>query len=368
MQTIATIVDHLEQLAPLRLAADWDNVGLLLGDRAAAVERVMTCLTVTPVSAGEAVAAGAQLIVTHHPILFRPVGRLTTATAEGRMLLDLIRADIAVYSPHTAFDNAAGGINDLLALRLGLTDIQPLRSVPQSSSCKIAVFVPESDLTRVLDAMFAAGAGRIGQYSECSFRLPGTGTFFGSDAANPTVGQKGRREEVREWRVEAVCPTDKLAEVIAALRGAHSYEEPAFDVYPLKPLPGQTGEGRHGRLPRKQPLRDAARAVRTALKTGAVQAVGDLDRSVEHVAIACGAGGEFIADAARAGCDVLLTGEVRFHDCLAAEAHGLSLILPGHFATERPGVEALAESLKQQWPELEIWASRLERDPVQDGA
>ena len=207
---------------------------------------MMTCLTVTPDSAAEAVAEGADLIVTHHPILFRSVKKLTDATPEGRMLLALARANVAVYSPHTAFDDADGGINDLLARRLGLTGVGPLRRARTRRSCKIVVFTPEKDLERVSDAMFAAGAGRIGQYSECSFRLPGTGTFFGSEATNPTVGQKGRREEVAEWRLEAVCPECDVDAVLAAVRRAHSYEEPAFDVYPLRPSASAAGAGRIG--------------------------------------------------------------------------------------------------------------------------
>jgi dinuclear metal center YbgI/SA1388 family protein len=365
MPTVADVLTHLEQLAPPDLASDWDNVGLLLGERSAEVARLMTCLTVTPESAAEAVEAGAQLIVTHHPILFRAVKRLTDASPEGRTLLALARAGVAVCSPHTALDNAAGGINDALARLLGLADLTPLRRRDLPPSCKVVVFVPDKDLQKVSDALFAAGAGRIGQYSECSFRLAGTGTFFGSDATNPTVGQKGRREEAPEWRLEVVCPERQVEAVVAALRRAHSYEEPAYDVYPLRALPSMSGEGRVGMLPQPTPLGDAARALRRGLGCGPVQVVGDPARAVQRVAVVCGAGGEFLTDAARAQADVLLTGEMRFHDYLAARAHGVALLLPGHYATERLGVEELAARLQQRWPALQVWASRREGDPVQ---
>jgi dinuclear metal center YbgI/SA1388 family protein len=364
MLTVANIIDFLDQFAPPRLAADWDNVGLLLGDRAAQVQRVMTCLTVTPETAAEALAEEAQLIVAHHPILFRAAKRLTTATPEGRTVLTLARSGVAVYSPHTAFDNTPGGINDVLCQRLGLIDVVPLRRREGVRQCKVVVFVPESDLARVSDAMFAAGAGHIGQYSQCSFRLAGTGTFFGSDAANPTIGQKGRREEVSEWRLEAVCPEAQVDQVVAALRQAHSYEEPAYDVYPLRPSAGMVGEGRLGRLPQPMPLSEVALQVKTALNAGAVPTVGEVGRSVATVAVACGAGGELLPDAVRARADALLTGEVRFHDCLAAQAQGVALLLPGHYATERVGVEELVAVLARQWPELRVWASERERDPV----
>jgi dinuclear metal center YbgI/SA1388 family protein len=364
MATVAALVAYLERLAPLPLAADWDNVGLLLGDRDADVRRVMTCLTVTPETVGEAVEAGAQLLVTHHPLLFRPTRRLTADTPEGRMLLALVRARVAVYSPHTAFDNCTGGINDLLAARLGLLDLVPLRPAPGPGQCKVVVFVPDKDLGPVSDALFAAGAGRIGQYSECSFRLAGTGTFFGSEASHPTIGQKGRREEVNEWRLEAVCPEEAVPQVVAAIRRAHSYEEPAFDVYPLRPADSKMGEGRLGRLPQPLPLGRLGQLLKEQLGARAVGMVGELQRCVQRVAVACGAGGEFLHDARNAQAEVFVTGEVRFHEQLQARAEGLALLLPGHYATERCGIEELARRLQAEWPDLEVWASQRESDPA----
>jgi dinuclear metal center YbgI/SA1388 family protein len=324
----------------------------------------MTCLTVTPESAAEAIEARANLIVTHHPIFFRGIKRLTDDTPDGRMLLGLARAGVAVYSPHTAFDNTRGGINDQLARRLGLLDMVPLRRQTGRDQVKVVVFVPEKDLGRVADALFAAGAGQIGEYRECSFRIAGVGTFFGSDSANPTIGQKGRREEVNEWRLEAVCPAGRVEAVVAAIRRAHSYEEPAFDLYPLHAPPSTHGEGRLGSLEHAVPLAELAQTVKTALGAGPVQVVGDPKRTVQRVAIVCGAGGELLTDAIRARADVLLTGEMRFHDYLSARARGLSLILPGHYATERCGVEDLVERLRGQWPALHVWASTRETDPV----
>jgi len=365
MLVVADLVQAMQEIAPPELAADWDNVGLLLGDPADAVQRVMTCLTVTPASAAEAVDAGAQLIVSHHPVLFRPTKRISTATAEGRTVLPLLRAGVAVYSPHTAFDDAAGGINDVLAAKLGLMQVAPLRATPATQPCKIVVFVPDADLGRVSDALFVAGAGRIGQYRECSFRLAGTGTFFGSDATNPSVGQKGQREEVKEWRLEAICPEAMVDVAVAAMRQAHSYEEPAYDVYPLRPARAVVGAGRSGLLAQPATLAKFADQVKQALAANCMQIVGEPGRPVRRVAIACGAAGEVIGDAVRAEADVLVTGEVRFHDCLAAQAQGLALALPGHYATERCGIESLAGRLQQRFPTLEIWASRHEADPLQ---
>jgi dinuclear metal center YbgI/SA1388 family protein len=364
MPTVADIAGFLKKFAPPELAADWDNVGLLLGDAGAPVQRAMTCLTLTPETAAEAIDESAQLIVSHHPIFFRPVQNLITQSPEGRFLWQLARAGVAVYSPHTAFDNTRGGINDILARRLGLTDIAPLRPGEGPKECKLVVFVPESDLARVSDAMFVEGAGAIGEYSQCSYRVMGTGTFFGSEQSNPTLGQKGQREEVAEWRLEVICPAAKVAPVLQAMRKAHSYEEPAFDIYPLQPKPAAVGEGRLGRLMAPIPLAQLARQVKSALHAGLVQVVGDQGRPVQTVALACGAAGEFLSDALKVRADVFLTGELRFHDQLRAQSRDLALILPGHYATERPGVEALAALLGQQWPELSVWASQRESDPL----
>jgi dinuclear metal center YbgI/SA1388 family protein len=363
MPTVAEFAAYLERFAPCATAAEWDNVGLLLGDPAAGVARVMTCLTVTPDVSAEAVREGANLIVAHHPVLFRGAKRLTATTPDGQAVLPLLRAGIAVYSPHTAFDNCAGGINDGLCKRLGLHHVVPLVPREAKRQCKLVVFVPDSDLQKVSDAVFAAGAGVIGQYNECSFRLAGTGTFYGTDSTNPTVGEKGRREEVNEWRLEVLVPEHLVAKVVAAMRAAHSYEEPAFDVYLLKPSTGG-GEGRFGELPQPTPLGELAKLAKTSLKANAVQIVGDPTRPVRTVALACGAAGEFLSHAIKRKADVFLTGEVRFHDALTARGANVALLLPGHYATERPAVEDLATKLAADFPGVTTWASHDERDPL----
>lgn len=258
MNRVAEIADFLEAFAPARLAEDWDNVGLLVGDPLADVERVMTCLTITPASVREAISEGANLIVAHHPLPFRPLKQLTTATPEGRMLLELIAAKVAVYSPHTAFDSAADGINQQLARGLELADVQ--------------VLVPAAD--------------------------------------------------------------------------------------------GVLGAGRFGQLRKPQRLAGLAQAVKQFLKIERVQVVGSPDREIKKVAVACGSAGEFLAPARAAGCDCLVTGEVRFHTALEAEATGIALVLAGHYASERFGVEALAGVLARQFPKLRIWASQQEADPL----
>jgi hypothetical protein len=247
-----------------------------------------------------------------------------------------------------------------------LVDVVPIRPLGPPASCKVVVFTPESDRETVLAGAFEAGAGRIGAYTECSFAIPGQGTFHGTELAHPTVGQKGRRETVDELRLEVICPADRLAPVLAAIRARHSYEEPAIDVYPLIDSSAGSGLG-HGRIghflePRR--LEEFAVYVSRALGHLPVQVVGDPGKPVQRVAVACGAGDDFLGDAARAGADVLLTGEARFHRALEAESMGIGLVLAGHYATERPGVEDLAERIARAFPDLTVWPSQRERDPL----
>ena len=365
MRTVREIAGWLEGFAPSRLAESWDNVGLLWGDPNSQVSRLMTCLTVTRATASEAVAEGAELIVSHHPILFREVKRIRSDLPATAPLWLLARAGIAVASPHTAFDSAAGGINEGLGHRLGLTEMTPLRPLDSTPLFKVVVFTPESDRPAVLAAAFEAGAGRIGAYTECSFATSGKGTFFGTEETSPAVGRKGRRETVPELRLEMICPEICLGHVLAAIRSRHSYEEPAIDVYPLHDPTSRSGSGRIGRFLDPRTLEEFAHFVSRSLGHVPVQMVGDPRRMIQQVAIACGAGDDFLADALRAGADVLLTGEARFHRALEAESHEIGLILAGHYSTERPGVEDLAQRIARAFPDLTVWPSQHERDPLQ---
>lgn len=370
MTTVREICQYLNEIAPLAIAESWDNVGLLLGEEQTDVSRVTTCLTLTLDVVDEVVAAGAQLVVTHHPLLFKPVQKLNGSTSEGRSILKLLRSGIAVYSPHTAYDNAPAGINQQLAELFELTEIAPLRPRPTEAPFKIVTYVPKENVEQVRRGIWDAGAGVIGNYRDCSFNIEGCGTFFGADSTHPAVGQPGRLEQVPETRIEVVCLANRLEPALAALRKAHPYEEPAIDVFPIKQLPGMTGfeiggAGRYGRLPRPMTLAELNRLVSERLRQPGLQFVGQLDATIEMLGIACGAAGEFLKDAHRAGCQAFLTGETRFHSCLEARDLGMAIILPGHYATERPAMEVLARRLSQQFANVIAEASHVETDPVQ---
>lgn len=364
MTTVRDVCDHLKSMAPLQIAEDWDNVGLLLGDNASEINAALTCLTLTTDVAAEAVQKKAGLVVTHHPVLFKPIKKITSETAEGRMLLTLLRHGIAVYSPHTAWDNASGGINQQLADLLELRDIAPLRPRAAADHAKIVTFVPEAQLDDVRRALWDAGAGTIGNYHNCSFNLRGTGTFFGSEGTSPAVGTAGQLEQVDEIRLEVVCSSKNLERALRALRSAHPYEEPAVDVFSIKALPDGSGSGRFGTLKKPMRLAELKKVVSERLRQPMVQFTGDPSKTIERLAIACGAAAEFLKDAHRAGCQALLTGEARFHACLEATELGLGMILPGHYATERFSMEILAQRLAAHFPDLAVTASQVERDPV----
>ncbi|MDP6379704.1 MAG: Nif3-like dinuclear metal center hexameric protein [Phycisphaerae bacterium] len=362
MATVRDILNAVDAIAPLRLAEDWDNVGLLLGNPDRRVRKALVCMDVTSVVIAEAKALGAGCIISHHPFTRDAFRRVTTDTFDGRIAVEMLEAKIALVSAHTNLDAAAGGLCDHLADIVGLTDAEPLSPSPSETRYKLAVFVPDADLAKVQAALFAAGAGHIGAYRECSFRAGGVGTFRAGPGAKPAVGRRGRREEVCEYRLEVVVPTGALEEVIKAMRAAHSYEEPAFDVYPTEVLPEGIGISRHGLLAKKITVRRLAEIFKRGVKAQAAQVspTGMLSRTVQHVAVCSGSAGSEVVPAIAAGCEVLLCGELKHHDILTATAAGMATVMAGHFETEKAGLGRFAKALRRIVPKIEFRESRRE--------
>ena len=332
------------RVAPESLAEAWDKVGVHLGREAEGVAAALLCNDLTEAVADEAIAAGCHLIVAYHPPIFQPLVRLEAGDAadwKQRTLRKLIRHDIGVYSPHTALDAARGGVTDFLCECLGPGMSRPIAPTPpRRDEVKIVVFVPEAEAADVRQAMSNAGAGWIGNYRECSFHVAGEGGFRPIEGANPTIGQVGTRETVAELRLEMICPRRYLADVVRAIHEAHSYEEPAYDVFEQAAIPAPadeaTGAGRLLTLHEPTPAAALLERVRAGLGVEhCVTAGADRPEPIRSVAVCPGAGGSLFADQA-VEADAYLTGEMRHHDALDLRERGKLVILPGHTQTERP--------------------------------
>lgn len=363
--TIADAARVLESIAPTSLAQSWDNVGLLVGDRAAHCRRVLLCIDLTPAVLTEGTRWRCNLVVAYHPPLFQPVTRVLAASKGTDAIVHrAIAAGIAIYSPHTALDAADGGTNDIMAGFCSLTDVEPFEYLAgPRHEAKVVTFVPRPQLEELSAAMFAAGAGRIGDYAQCSFRLEGTGTFFGTESTHPRVGRKGHLEQVDEVRVEMVAPTARLPEVIAALRRVHPYEEPAIDVYPLTPEPVR-GIGRVGRLPTGTTLGKLARQLKKATGSRVMTIVGAPATKIRRAAVCVGAAGRLPLEKPRsADSDAIVTGEIRHHDALTLLRYGRCAIALGHWESERPALKPLAARLHQELPSVKVLLSRADAPP-----
>jgi dinuclear metal center YbgI/SA1388 family protein len=358
---VSDLVGAMESIAPSSFAAPWDNVGLLVGDPAAPLARVLLTIDCTREVVAEAAQGGAGgAIVAYHPVLFEAQKRFVA----GSLGFEAARAGLSVYCPHTALDVAVGGTNDVLAEAIGMRDRAPLRAVDAGdATLKLVTFVPAEHVEAVSRAVFTAGGGRIGQYTSCSFRSPGTGTFFGEAGSSPVVGQAGRLEEAAEVRLEIVVPAASTGAVVRALRRVHPYEEPAFDLVRLAASPSGLGLGRVGAV-------DAAPAgvhverVKHALGLEHVLVAGSLDREVTRAAVCAGSGGDLIGDALAAGAHLLLTGEIRHHDALRAVARGLVVVCTRHSTSERGALVHLARRLVERLPGVAVATSARDADPL----
>jgi dinuclear metal center YbgI/SA1388 family protein len=318
----------LESLAPRRLAEPWDNVGLLVGRRGVEVRRVLLSLDLTDAIVREAATEGYQAIVTHHPLIFKPLTRVTDADRRGVIVHQLIAADLAYFALHTNLDGAAGGLSELVAYELDLKELVPLVRTPAGWK-KLVAFIPVEAYEVVTRAVYAAGAGEIGEYRECGYELRGEGTFLPSDQARPHIGSPGVRERVDEIRWETVVPTGVVSRAVRALISSHPYEEPAFDIYPIENVLSSTGQGRVGRLLNTLSLAGLAETVAETFGLREVSYTGDPETRMDRVAVVPGSGGSLM-DAAASAADVLVTGDLRYHDAERAQDLGLALVYVPH--------------------------------------
>lgn len=347
--TVADLLGALNDIAPPRLAESWDNVGLQVGHHDRPAGRVLVALEVTPALVAEAKRVGAATIVAHHPLIFAPLKSLAETNPVASLVADLVRAGISMISVHTNLDMVADGTNGEMADRLGLVERDfLLPNAPEADSVKYAVFVPATHVDAVIEACAGAGAGVIGNYSHCSFRTPGTGTYKPLQGANPFAGTVGKLEQADgEVRLEVLCPKRRLAALLKAVRAVHPYEEIAYDVYTLEPTgTSQFGLGIVGKLETETTLGEFASACKKAFGVNSVGIVGDDARRVKRVAVCSGAGGEAVRRWRGGTADVLVTGEMTHHQCAEARDRGAAVVLVGHHASEVVVCARLADRLR----------------------
>lgn len=365
---LADVLSVVEGWYPPHRADEWDRVGLVCGDPAADVRRVLLAVDPVLAVADEAVALDADLVLVHHPLYLRGTSSVAATTPKGRVVHTLLTHGCALYAAHTNADAPAGGVSDAIAIALGLEAVRPLEADPVEPRDKLVFFVPVADAERVRAAVTAAGAGRIGDYDSASFSTRGEGRFRPLDGANPAIGTVGDLEVVEEVRIEAILERRLRGPVLAALLETHPYEEPAYDVVPLAALPDpDRGSGRIGELPVPTTLRGfAEHAAEVFPETaGGLRVAGDPEKQVRVVAL-CGGAGDFLLDRARAaGADVYLTSDLRHHPASELREHGdLALIDVAHAAAESLWLPALRERLAAALDDtVEVHLSTVSTDP-----
>jgi len=368
--TIRELTTYLETLAPLAYQESYDNAGLLVGDPATTVTGVLVSLDATEAVVEEAVARGCNLVVAHHPIVFRGLKKLNGRNYVERTVIKAIKQDVAIYATHTNLDNVIGGVNFKIAERLGLQNVRIL--APKGDTLmKLVTFVPTAEegsqyaeaTQTVLDALYAAGAGEIGKYDHCSFRLTGSGTFRGGEEANPEIGAVGEDTVVRENRLEVIFPAHRQHAILQALRRAHPYEEVAYYLNLLANANQEVGAGAVGEL--AEPLDELAflAFLKERMAASVVRHTPLLGRPVRRVAVCGGAGGFLLGDAVRAGAEVFVTADYKYHEFFDADGRILIADI-GHYESEQFTKELIQQQLLKKFANFAVILSETVTNPV----
>ncbi len=352
MTTIDNVMQLMERLAPARLAEPWDNSGLQVGDPKWLVSRIRLALDATPAVVEAACNANIDLLITHHPLIFKPLSSINATTPIGSIIQTCMQHQLGIFCAHTNLDSAQGGVNDALARLLELQKVQPLRPHTDGEMVKIVVYVPREHEVRLLEALFETSAGQIGHYSCCAFRNPGTGSFLPLAESSPFIGTLQQVNHVPEIRIEAVAVASDAPAIIAHLRRNHPYETMACDVYPLQARLSGSGPGRIGHLTRPPnqicTLESLAQQLKHKLQLSHVKIAGAAGLPVEVVALCCGSGSSLTTDFLKSPADVYISGDMRYHDARTIEIAGKGLIDIGHFASEHPVLTDLKQYLEHE--------------------
>lgn len=360
--TAGEVVRLMDEFAPPGLAFAGDPIGLQVGRMNKPVSRILVALDAYPAVIEEAVRIQADMLVTHHAMLFRPLKTIDTASVRGLALARAISADLAVFNAHTNLDIAEGGVNDVLVEMFQLQDVEILERTQDEQLRKLVVFVPRDSHAKVLDAVCAAGAGHIGAYSHCTFNTPGIGTFFPGEGTHPYIGQSGKLEQTDEVRLETIVPERIVEKVVRAMLEAHPYEEVAYDLYPLQLMGKANGIGRIGNLPEPTALKEFAESVKEKLGLAHIRFSGEPDRIVSRVAVLGGSGVSYAGQAIRKQADVLVTADCDHHHVAEAIQDGLCIIDATHAALEDPVLAKVAQYLRATTG-VEVRLTTVNEDP-----
>ncbi|MFD1850257.1 Nif3-like dinuclear metal center hexameric protein [Oceanobacillus bengalensis] len=357
----------IEKWAPKKLAYEWDNVGLQVGSYNKVVKKIMITLDVLESVVDEAIREGVNLIIAHHPLLFKSLKQLNADTPQGRIISKLIQHDITVYAAHTNLDIANGGVNDILCNLLGIKDTSVLVESESKNLYKIAVYVPKTHTKIVQDVLSENGAGHIGNYSHCSFQTEGKRAFKPLEGTNPHIGTRHELAHVDEVRIETIVKEENLNDAISKMIEKHPYEEPAYDIFPLKNKGEKMGVGRIGSLASSTTLIDLCEHVKNRTEMNHVRVTGDLEKTVKKVAVLGGSGEKYIHLAKRKGADVYITGDMSFHVAQDAWAAGLAVIDAGHYIEKvmKEATKSYLDTMLKDKATIEVVTSKMNTDPFQ---
>jgi dinuclear metal center YbgI/SA1388 family protein len=362
MTNLQDIINVLETAAPPSLQESYDNTGWICGDPALQVTGVLVCLDLSAAVANEARDRGCNLIISHHPLIFKGLKRIDTGHANGRALVFCIKHDIAVYAMHTSLDNVATGVNGRIASLLGLRSTGVLQPMAGRLR-KLVVFVPHSHVEAVRQAIWDAGAGHIGGYDQCSFNAGGTGTFRAGEGTNPFVGAKGSLHLEPETRLEVILPDYAERRVLAAMHAAHPYEEVAYDLYPLVNQHPGIGSGLVGDLEAEMPEKAFLELVRNVFRVPVVRHSAFTGRDIRRVAVCGGAGSFLISRALASGADVFLTADLKYHEFFEPDGR-LLLADIGHYESEQFTPDLLVDLLKEKFTTFAVLKTGLDTNPI----
>lgn len=359
---VQDVINHLEALSPLAYAEDFDNVGLLVGDKNAKLSGVLVTLDTLETVVEEAIEANCNLIVSFHPIIFKGLKALTGNTYVERVVIKAIKHNIAIFSMHTALDNSVLGVNNMICDKLGLINRQIL--IPQAQTIKkLITFVPKNEADTLRNALFEAGAGSIGNYNNCSFNTEGIGTYKGNEASNPTLGKKGEIHFENETQIAVTFPRHLESNILKALFKTHSYEEVAYEVTTLENKNQQIGMGMIGELEQEMSETDFLNTLKTNMKTETIRHSGLLQKNIKKVAVLGGSGSFAIHAAKAAQADVFVTADLKYHDFFTAE-NQIVLADIGHYESEQFTKNLLVAYLTKKITNFAIVLSKTNTNPV----